>query len=334
MRAAGQDTSRAKDAKASAVASPVIDVHSHFIPDAYWSAIGRRVDAEPDFAELARRNNLVPQLDDGPMRTVRMRLSEMDSAGVDISVISLPPPGVAIRAGDARLARDVNDGLVEAAMSDADRLRVMCVLPLPDADSSIAELRRLRDHPLVRGVAVTTNVQGWSLDALDLQPVYEEIAQADLPLFVHPALEPLPAVFDDFALTASVAAVMSSSLGVLRMIYAGTFDRSPGLTVIMPHLGGVIPYLLQRLMDLGGQQGARYPLRHYVERRLIFDTCSYHPPAFRCAADTVGIGRLALGTDYPFRGSLGRAVEDVRSQHLREDDEAAVLGRTVAHWFA
>ena len=70
------------------------------------------------------------------------------------------------------------------------------------------------------------------------------------------------------------------------------------------------------------------------ERRLIFDTCSYHPPAFRCSADTVGIGRLAFGTDYPFRGSLGRAVDDVRSQHLREDDEAAVLGRTVAHWFA
>jgi len=38
---------------------------------------------------------------------------------------------------------------------------------------------------------------------------------------------------------------------VLRMIYSGTLDRTPGLTLIVPHLGGMIPYLVQRLDDLG-----------------------------------------------------------------------------------
>jgi len=53
-----------------------------------------------------------------------------------------------------------------------------------------------------------------------------------------------------------------------------------------------------------------------------------------CALETVGAERMALGTDYPFRGDLLRAVRDVRSQQLDPGAEAAVLGGNVARWFA
>ena len=199
--------------------------------------------------------------------------------------------------------------------------------------ASLVELGRVAAHDLVRGLAVTTNAQHWQLDDRAFDVIYERIAGLGFPLLAHPALEPLPAVYADFALTATVSPVVSSTLGVLRMIYSGTFDRVPGLTVIVPHLGGIIPYLMQRLADLGRSQ-ARHPLPHYLATNLILDTCSYYPPAFRCALDTVGSARLALGTDYPFRGSLARAVADVRSSQLGPAAEAAVLGGNVARWFA
>lgn len=313
---------------------PIIDVHSHYIPPAYWAAIEARVAVDAPFAELAARNNLVPQPADGPMRTLDQRRVEMDEAGIDISVLSLPPPGAAIRQGDGELVARINDGLVAAAASMPQRFRAMIALPLPDVDATLAELERAGREALVRGVAVTTTSQEWRLDDPLLDVVYERMAALELPLFAHPALEPLPAVYDEFALTATVSAVVSTTLGVLRMVYRGTLDRVPELSVIVPHLGGTIPYLLQRLVDLGGQQDARHPLGHYVRERLLFDTCSYHPPAFRCAADSVGLGRLTLGTDYPFRGTLRRGVDDVRSHDLLPADEAAVLGGTVAPWFA
>jgi predicted TIM-barrel fold metal-dependent hydrolase len=315
------------------VRAPVIDVHSHFIPPAYWSAVRARMASEPSFAALATANNLSPQPEDGPMRTLAGRIGEMDEAGVTISVLSLPPPGAAIRYGDAGLVRGINDELIEAAGQFPGRLRVLCALPLPDVAASLAELGRVSARELVRGVAVTTNTQHWKLDDGGLDPVYQQIATLGFPVLAHPALEPLPASYADFALTATVSPVVSSTLGVLRMIYGGTFDRVEGLTVIVPHLGGMIPYLMQRLADLGSSP-ARHPLPHYLARNLILDTCSYHPPAFRCALDTVGSGRLALGTDYPFRGSPGRAVSDVRSRQLGPAAEAAVLGGNVAHWFA
>ncbi|HEY7143392.1 MAG TPA: amidohydrolase family protein [Streptosporangiaceae bacterium] len=314
-------------------AVPVIDVHSHYIPPAYWAAVGERMAAEPSFAALARANNLSPQPEDGPMRTLAGRISEMDEAGVSISVLSLPPPGAAIRYGDARLVSQINDELIAAAGQFPGRLRVLCALPLPDVPASLVELGRLAARDLVRGVAVTTNAQHWRLDDPALDAVYDRMCELGLPLLAHPALEPLPAAYADFALTATVSPVVSSTVGVLRMIYGGTFDRTGDLTVFVPHLGGTIPYLMQRLADLGRDSPARHPVPHYLERNLILDTCSYYPPAFRCALDTAGSGRLALGTDYPFRGTLARAVADVRSHRLAAAEQAAVLGGTAARWF-
>ena len=98
-------------------AGPVIDVHSHYIPPAYWAAVQDRMATEPSFAALAQQNNLSPQPEDGPMRTLASRIGEMDAAGVGVSVLSLPPPGTAIRYGHADLARRINDELIEAAAS-------------------------------------------------------------------------------------------------------------------------------------------------------------------------------------------------------------------------
>jgi predicted TIM-barrel fold metal-dependent hydrolase len=316
------------------IGTPVIDVHSHLIPAAYWAAVTERISADPSFAALATANNLSPQPADGPMRTLAARLREMDAAGVDVSVLSLPPPGAAIRPADAGLASAINDGLIEAAGQFPDRLRVLAVLPLPDTGASLAELDRLCGHELVRGVAVTTTAGGWRLDDPRLHPVLRRLSELDFPLLAHPALEPLPDVYTDFALTASVSPVVSSTIGVLRMIYAGTLDHVPGLTVIVPHLGGTIPYLMQRLADLGRASACAHDLPYYLARNLILDNCSYHPPAFRCALDTVGAARLCLGTDYPFRGALRRAVDDVRSQALPAGEESAILGGNVARWFS
>ncbi len=313
---------------------PVIDVHSHLITPAYWSAVERRMADEPEFARLAQANNLAPQPEDGPMRTTAPRIAEMAAASVQISVLSLPPPGAAIAPGDASLAQRINDELIAVAACHPAELRVMCVLPLPDVAASLRELERVHGHGLVRGLAVTTTARGWRLDDPAFDPIYRRIAELDFPLFAHPALEQLPDAYADFGLIAGLSPVVSSSLGVLRMIYSGTLDRVPGLTLIVPHLGGLIPYLAQRLDDLAGPPGWPRKLVGYLTERLIVDTCSYHPPAFRCALETVGADRMALGTDYPFRGSLLRAVRDVRRQRLGPREEQAVLGGNVARWFA
>jgi aminocarboxymuconate-semialdehyde decarboxylase len=120
---------------------------------------------------------------------------------------------------------------------------------------------------------------------------------------------------------------------VVRLIFSGMLDRVPDLDVIVPHLGGTLPYLTQRFVDMG-HGDAELDVAHYLRHRLWLDTCSYHPPAFRCAVDTAGADRIVLGTDFPFRGSLQRAVDDVVANAPGPDARAAILGGTASRWFS
>ncbi len=50
-----------------------------------------------------------------------------------------------------------------------------------------------------------------------------------------------------------------------------------------------------------------------------------HQPALRCALDTVGPGRVVLGSDYPFRGPVQRAVADVADAGFDKATQELIL---------
>jgi aminocarboxymuconate-semialdehyde decarboxylase len=271
---------------------------------------------------------------DAPLVALEGRIAEMDECGIDISVISLPPPAATFgsTATARRVAAAANDAMLDAADSHPGRFTILLALPLPDVDGSLAEIDRVASHPLAQGVSALTNAETWTLDEPQLEDVWAYVAQHDLPLVLHPAFDCRPVKFTDWTIGGSLHAVMSSSLGIARLVMSGMLDRVPALDVIVPHLGGTIPYLAQRFVDMG-RGDAQHDMAHYLRHRLYLDTCSYHPPAFRCALDTVGADRLVLGTDYPFRGSLRRAVDDVVENAPSAVARAAILGGTAAQWF-
>lgn len=51
------------------------------------------------------------------------------------------------------------------------------------------------------------------------------------------------------------------------------------------------------------------------------DTSLFHPPAPRCALETVGASRLVLGSDHPARGPLHRRVDDIAASFTDEKDQ-------------
>jgi len=316
-----------------------IDVHSHIVPPAYVRAIAAAAEADAEFASLAIRNHLLPpQGRPEPARAltdIDLRLADMDRAGVAISAISVPPPGPLLGDRDAaiRANAETNDGLIEIAERHPDRLRVLAAIPLPYVEAALAEIERVRAHPLVRGVELMTVGATWTLDEARLEAVYARLAELGLVVLLHPALEPTPVALGEFGLVASVAPVLSSSVGALRLVLSGMLDRVPGLDVVVPHLGGVIPYLSRRIIDLSGQAEAQHTIDHYLGERLYLDTCSFHPPALECALGTTPARRLLLGSDAPFRGGLARAVDDVRTSVIPVGDRAAVLGATASRWF-
>lgn len=311
---------------------PVIDVHSHYVPPSYAERMRVELDRLPE--NVAKMLWSISNPSEA-VTSLPRRIEEMDRAGVDVSVLSLPPPGVTVGDVDRRadLARLANDEFLAAADDHPGRFAVMVALPLPDVDASLAELDRVQGHGAARGVNLqAATQQGWTMDDPALLPVYQRVAEFGLPVLDHPAIEPLLPGWGDYLVAATLAPVISSSLSAARMVLSGTLDRVPGLEMIVPHLGGVLPYLAQRFADFGHFE-AEYDLPWYLRNRLWYDTCSYHPPAFRCAVETCGIARLMMGTDYPVRGPIQRAVDDIVAMVEDEEERASVLGATAARWF-
>lgn len=314
----------------------VIDTQHHWFGPRYRTALAGEAERNPSFAGA---NALFLQLgDDHPSTRLDNRLELMEEASVDVAVLSVAPPAAVFReAGAAAEAVTIaNDEVLAACAQAPDRFVGLAILPLPHVEEAVAELERLGDQRAIRGLLVGVDGLGYAPDTLALEPVLARAAEAGLVFVVHPAgHEPGPnRAFDAFSLGPSFETMLWTSLVALRFVLSGLLDRHPTLDLVVPHLGGVLPYLTQRLIDQATGE-AEHDLTHYLQERLYFDSCSYHHPALRCAVDTVGAPRIMLGSDFPFRGELGRCVTDVETaDFLSHEERRAILGGTAARWFS
>jgi predicted TIM-barrel fold metal-dependent hydrolase len=285
-----------------------IDLHYHVAPASFFGSVTAGVlDAFPQLGDeaLGRR--------------------ELAAAG-GRAVISLPwpvPPGADVAETTAAI-RACNDELLSAAAECAEYAGAMITVDLTDPARAVGELSRVADAPALAGVMIYVSPAS-RLDDDDLAEFYAVLSAQGLPLFLHPALEPPIDGATDWSLSASLSPPVVTSIAAARLMLSGTLDEHPGLELVIPHLGGVLPYLAQRLVDQSGRGAARYDIPTYLRTRTYLDTCSFHQPALRCALDTVGPGRVVLGSDYPFRGQVQRAVADVRGAGLDDATEDLIM---------
>jgi aminocarboxymuconate-semialdehyde decarboxylase len=284
-----------------------IDIHYHFVTPSYFAAAAEEMDEEPRWANTFMTSHVAGSR----ARTFTGRAAEMVAAGIGMALLSVPPIIFRDGARSVRAARGSNDELVDAAATDAHHFRVLASLPLPFVDASLEELERVKDAVLVAGLIVPCGSASWTLDEDRFLPLLRLAADARLPILIHPGLEEPPPLFDKWQLRAGVGVTIDTTIAALRLILSGALDKCPSLSIIVPHLGGVIPYLETRLVERCGRGDAAESLEHYLRQRVFYDTCSSHPPALTCAIETVGAERIMLGSDYPFAADLPHSVEPV-----------------------
>ncbi|MDT0307326.1 amidohydrolase family protein [Streptomyces sp. DSM 44917] len=276
------------------------DVHAHLVPPPYLRHLRDRPDHPAVRAHL-------PWLLPFAEHDADALVAGMDAAGVDVSWVSLPPPGVV--ADDARTAavraRELNDVLAEAAAEHPGRLLPVPLLPLAHPAACAEILDGLPDCP---AVTVHLRPSGTQPDDPEFRPVLAELQARGLPLFLHPGVEPLTPLAEPWSLAGAVSAPTATTLALARLVHSGTLDALPGLTLVLPHLGGALPALLTRLEDQARGQ-ARHGLRHYLTTRTVLDSACFDPHALRWARAALPGARIVLGSDAPFRGPLTRAVD-------------------------
>jgi aminocarboxymuconate-semialdehyde decarboxylase len=304
------------------VTVPSIDVQQHFAPPSLRTFLAE-IDPSTAHLALAAAANLGD------------RLVEMDEIEMVSAVISIPKLGSYSYDDVAKtieLVRRCNDEILEAATEHPQRFAVWMALPFPSVSACIEELERLSGEPLVRGVILFAASEHWQVDDPTFEPVYAAIADRDLVAMLHPADDAVTRLpqFNGWLLSASLGSMIESSVAGTRFILSGMFDRVPNLTMMIPHLGGFIPYLYQRIADQSRSGDAEHEFLYYLQNRCFTDTCSFYPPALTCAVETFTADRMTLGSDFPFRGALARAVDDVAGGPLPADAVARVLSETAS----
>ncbi|WP_329264905.1 amidohydrolase family protein [Streptomyces pseudovenezuelae] len=271
----------------------LIDVHAHHLPDFYVERATAAGHALPD------------GMAGWPSWSVRDHLDLMDRNGIETAMLSLSSPGVHF--GDDKaarlLARRVNEYTAELARDHRGRFGTFVSLPLPDVGGTLEEIAYAYDQLAADGVALLTHTHGMYLGDARLEPVFAELDRRGAVVFLHPTS---PVCWEQSALgrpRPMVEYIFDTARTVTDLVMAGVLTRHPNLRVIVPHCGGAIPVLADRINEfmhlfVPSQEA---PPRDAVEqlRSLHYDMAgTAFPRQVPALLKLVDPDRVLFGSDY------------------------------------
>ncbi len=210
-----------------------IDVHAHYLPDFYRDALREHGHDQPDG---------FPYI---PEWSAADHVAFMDRLGIERSLLSVSSPGV--RFGDVDLARAVNEAGRQAVVDHPGRFGLLASLPLPDVDAAIAEIAHCYDHLDVDGFVLLTNVDGTYVSDASFAPVFGELDRRRARVLLHPTS---PACWERTSLgrpRPMIEFLFDTTRTVVDLVLNGAIAANPGLELIVPHAGAVLPLLADRV---------------------------------------------------------------------------------------
>ncbi len=294
------------------MASPVIDVHTHCLTEAWFRLLQQHGGPRYTVGEVSGGLRAI-HLDGAPFMTpvppmfdYAMRLRTMDACGVDVCVVSLTCPNCYWGGPDVSLqaAKIMNDDMAAAQTAHPDRLRWFASLPWQYPALALAELDRAVAAG-ASGVMVLANIGGMPLTDPAFAAIWQAIDAKALPVLVHPTAPPGVAEMDmsRFQLTASIGFTFDTSLATARMIYDGFFERHRRLKIIAAHGGGALPYLVSRMdqcydnIPACREKIARRPSEYLPQ--INADAVVFAPEVLDLCMKVFGADNVMYGSDYP-----------------------------------
>jgi aminocarboxymuconate-semialdehyde decarboxylase len=311
----------------------VIDVHAHvLVPEVMQATY-----AQSQYAQAVAGPEGVPEPLLKRMTEAPLRLKEMDAAGVDIQVISPSimqqcTYGVAPEQA-IKMDRLGNDRVAEQVAQHRDRLVGLGSLPLHDVERSVAELERCVRELKLRGVIISSHVNGIELGDERLRPFWAKAQELGAVVFVHPAGNS-DARMRRNRLMITIGQPLEEAYALSSLVYEGVMDQFPGLKILVAHGGGYLPFYTGR-HDNDYRRGRSSRLKgdfsSYLPR-FFYDTVLFNPDMLEFLATKVPTSHVMLASDYPFAEK--QPVEYVRrAKKISKKDQDAILGANAARLF-
>ncbi|MBI2232242.1 MAG: amidohydrolase [Deltaproteobacteria bacterium] len=306
----------------------VIDFQRHYIP---VELAKKRGFYAGDQNSMLREGGLPSTTAHRRLYDLDLQLSEMNEAGVEVSVLSC------LLGWSAPLeeCRYINDDLAAIQNKYPGRFVGLAQAPILEGRTALDELRRAIGELGLHGVTITSQ----------LYDFYATVCELDVPVFVHPALVPTGYEhLKDYDLPRVLGREVDLTVATTRLIAGGIFDRFPSLKIVMAHFGGGIAAVKDRLVGKGYRFGTlKRPFADYYDM-IYFDMAGFEGGlvALNCALQGIRPERLVFASDYPqdFTGvntdtgkgmrELRGYIEAIRRLDLKDQTKEAILGGTAA----
>ena len=325
----------------------IVDVHGHLlVPEANALAAGHpreEADAAAERAAFsahsieinqAQIKRVFPQLTD-----VDQRLADMADSGVTQQIVGPMPMHRywAERPLALSLTRTVNEAIAAHCRKAPEQLHGLGTLPLQHPELAVAELEYAIDGLGLKGVSISTNVDGRDLADPSFEPVWEAAAELGAVVFIHPWGCSLGSRLGTQFLGNTVGQPVETTLALSHVIFGGVLDRHPQLKLLAAHGGGYLPTYIGRSDHAWharpDARGCQQPPSEYL-CRLWYDALVYTPQALRHLVEAVGADRVMLGSDYPFDMGVTDGADRIRESGLSEDDVHRLLSGNAAGLFS
>jgi predicted TIM-barrel fold metal-dependent hydrolase len=320
-----------------------LDVFNHFFPQRYFEKLA---ELAPTHKDMGKRIRNIPRLHD-----LEARFKVMDAFGDYQQILSMPSPPIEALADPSHateLARIGNDGLADLVRRHSNRFPgFVASLPMNDPDAALSEAERAVTDLGACGVQMFTNVNGMPLTAPQFLPLFDLMARHDKPVWLHPARG---AGFPDYqSEQASLFEIWwtfgwpyETSVAMARIVFAGLFDKHPGLKIITHHMGGMVPYFEGRVGYGWDQLGTRTSDVDYTEvlrklrrrpidyfRLFYADTALFGAAAATvCGLSFFGVDRVLFASDTPFEPQPGlyirETIDAIDRLAISEEDRARI----------
>ena len=293
----------------------IIDFHSHFIP--------------PEIAQHTAFFKV-------NWSDIDKQLQSMDALGIEKAFLFYPSTDAHRTLGGwTPVCKVYNRAIAKVTQAHPDRFIGAGILPVDDPSEILPCLKEIIALGL-RVISLASSYEGRYLDDEMFFPVFEFAAANKVPIHVHPQIiHPIGEErVQDPLLTPVLEYVFDISIGIGKMMMAGTFEKFKDVDFIFAHYGGVLPFVKERfdntyqmlrgrnfVKDLGKLPSA-------VFANLYFDTSgSQSAAALACALEVVNPQRILFGSDYPANLKIASSIEVIRRSPLSAEAQTAILSK-------
>ncbi|QKX59637.1 uncharacterized protein TRUGW13939_06774 [Talaromyces rugulosus] len=288
-----------------------VDVHSHPIPEFYRDAMVSAGFATADDCSVIVDGFHIPNFD------IKTYMEERVEHGYNYSILSITAPGVSFLHGNSRaicLARKLNDQLFEYTQTYPKQLGAFGILPIPDIQGSLSEIKYCLDDLKLEGIGLYTNYDGKYLGDPSLDPIFEELDRRRATVFVHPTNPPTAPDLPGMSLPV-IEYTFDTTRAVANLLFTKARQRFPHIKMIFSHGGGALPFLAERLavqttLPFHGGRDRSESMKEL--QNYYFDTAVVlGNPQFSSLKEFVGADQLLTGSDYPYvPGHLVPSIQD------------------------